>query len=146
MGIISAHAYTVLDAYEVEGLRLVKLRNPWNQGEWKGDWSDGSHTWRSKVGRKVAKALDLHKEDDGEFWMSLDDFLKRFATVDFCDVSTEGREARLRALRASIKNAAAQSGSNGQNHAEDDRDIDDLLAEIEGTKRPAKKKKQKKHH
>lgn len=25
--------------------KLVKLRNPWGKGEWKGDWSDESYKW-----------------------------------------------------------------------------------------------------
>ena len=25
--------------------RLVKLRNPWGKGEWKGDWGDDSWLW-----------------------------------------------------------------------------------------------------
>lgn len=44
-GIVGAHAYTVLDYYEDENLRLLKLRNPWGEREWEGDWSDGSNLW-----------------------------------------------------------------------------------------------------
>jgi len=39
-GLASDHAYTLIGAYEVEGNRLVKIRNPWGSYEWKGDWSD----------------------------------------------------------------------------------------------------------
>lgn len=47
-GLIASHAYSLIEAYEVTCprtnrlLRLIKLRNPWGNGEWKGDWSDNS--------------------------------------------------------------------------------------------------------
>ncbi len=60
IGIAGSHAYSLLEVYELLNLgggryklltpkenkdgmnveRLVKLRNPWGKGEWKGDWSD----------------------------------------------------------------------------------------------------------
>ena len=33
--------------------RLVKLRNPWGKGEWKGDWSDDSYKWTTKLKREL---------------------------------------------------------------------------------------------
>lgn len=41
-GIVELHAYSVLKAREVDGVRLVLLKNPWGKHEWKGPWSDGS--------------------------------------------------------------------------------------------------------
>lgn len=29
--------------------RLVKLRNPWGKGEWRGDWSDDSYKWTARL-------------------------------------------------------------------------------------------------
>jgi len=29
--------------------KLVKLRNPWGGGEWKGDWSDESYLWTKEL-------------------------------------------------------------------------------------------------
>lgn len=37
-GLVGGHAYTVLRTYEEGGLRLLKLRNPWGETEWEGDW------------------------------------------------------------------------------------------------------------
>ena len=44
------HAYTLLSAAQLtlsngQQVNLVKLRNPWGSGEWKGDWSDKSPLW-----------------------------------------------------------------------------------------------------
>lgn len=41
-GIVELHAYSVLKAREIDGVRLVLLKNPWGKHEWKGAWSDGS--------------------------------------------------------------------------------------------------------
>ena len=37
-GFVGGHAYTVLRTYEEGDLRLLKLRNPWGETEWEGDW------------------------------------------------------------------------------------------------------------
>jgi hypothetical protein len=48
-GIIEKHAYSVMEAREINGIRLVKLRNPWGSGgEWQGAWSDGSAEWTAE--------------------------------------------------------------------------------------------------
>lgn len=51
-GIFEGHAYSIMEAREVEvdGVthRLVKLRNPWGKKEWQGKWSDGSSEWNAK--------------------------------------------------------------------------------------------------
>ena len=44
-GIIRMHAYSIMDAVEKRGQRLVKVRNPWGSDEWRGAWSDGSEQW-----------------------------------------------------------------------------------------------------
>jgi hypothetical protein len=44
-GISEGHAYSIMDAKEIKGQRLLKLRNPWGKKEWTGRWSDGSSEW-----------------------------------------------------------------------------------------------------
>lgn len=39
-GIVELHAYSIQKAVEVDGKRLVRLKNPWGKGEWKGAWSE----------------------------------------------------------------------------------------------------------
>jgi calpain-15 len=48
-GLIPSHAYSILAVVEVDGHRLIKLRNPHGRNEWKGDWSDGSKKWTPKL-------------------------------------------------------------------------------------------------
>lgn len=50
LGLVGNHSYGLLDAREVQledGSieKLVKLRNPWGDFEWKGDWGDDSELW-----------------------------------------------------------------------------------------------------
>jgi hypothetical protein len=47
-------------------------------GEWTGPWSDGSKEWDPYW----LKTLDHKFGDDGLFWMSYEDLLKRFDLLD----------------------------------------------------------------
>ena len=99
-GLVGTHAYSVLDAVElglIPGLkigsgllgqtRLVKLRNPWGSYEWKGAWSDGSKEWAEHP--IIRARLRPRDEDDGTFWMPLEDFSKIFTKIDICDRTTK---------------------------------------------------------
>lgn len=61
LGLVTGHAYSLLEAREVkvdsgERLKMVRLRNPWgNDKEWEGAWADGSPLWRANP--KLAKRL-----------------------------------------------------------------------------------------
>ncbi|CAE6493790.1 unnamed protein product [Rhizoctonia solani] len=80
-GLVTWHAYAVLEALEVNGRRFVRIRNPWGQTEWKGPWSDGSKEWTSEW---LARLGELHHKfgDDGEFLMEYKDFLKTWVTIE----------------------------------------------------------------
>ena len=73
-GIFSLHAYSIMAAVEMKGERLVKVRNPWGSGEWKGPWSDGSEEWTPEW----MEALNHRFGDDGVFWISYEDLLEKF--------------------------------------------------------------------
>lgn len=38
-GIQEGHAYSVMRAVEMDGQRLLLLKNPWGKVEWTGAWS-----------------------------------------------------------------------------------------------------------
>ncbi|CAG8552746.1 7108_t:CDS:2 [Ambispora gerdemannii] len=81
-GIIDGHAYSVLDATEYQGVKLVKVRNPWGNVEWSGAWSDGSETWTPE-----SMATLKHRfGDDGIFWISYADFLDFFNYLFKCRI------------------------------------------------------------
>jgi len=84
-GIVQGHAYAVLDVAEFNGEYLIKLKNPHGVGgqEWTGDWSDNSYKWNEKA--KKALKITEHK-DDGEFWMSVEDFAYEFKSLYVCRI------------------------------------------------------------
>lgn len=64
IGLAGSHAYSLLGVYELvyennnyrrlhsyerrkykKIEKLIKLRNPWGKGEWKGKWSDHDKNW-----------------------------------------------------------------------------------------------------
>jgi hypothetical protein len=82
MGLVQSHAYTLIDAYEHEGLRLVKVRNPWGQFEWTGDFSDKSNTWAKYPGLK--EKVKYSNKDDGIFYMKFEDYLTYYPYTFIC--------------------------------------------------------------
>lgn len=83
-GIVQGHAYSVLQVREVDGHRLVQIRNPWaNEVEWNGPWSDSSPEWTDRMKHKL-KHVPQSKE--GIFWMSWQDFQIHFRSIYVCRV------------------------------------------------------------
>eukprot|EP01041_Mallomonas_annulata_P005248 gene5248-10501_t len=98
--IVPGHAYSILDVktprLTTHTVRLLKLRNPWGEMEWKGDWSDSSPLWQTHPG----VALEIGRPDisnDGIFYMSFDDFIKYFDMIDvlYCGVSMDTLHLRV---------------------------------------------------
>jgi len=82
-GLVEGHAYSVLHAVEVEGQRLLFLRNPWgNDKRWNGRWSDGDQAWVKHPG--VRRRLRPEFRDDGAFWIAWVDFQAIFDFVFVC--------------------------------------------------------------
>ena len=83
-GLVLGHAYTLLagKSYETEDefIDLIKVRNPWGEGEWNGDWSDKSKKWTEEL----KEYFEVVKKEDGIFWISVDDYVKYFASTSIC--------------------------------------------------------------
>ncbi|KAM6413596.1 calpain-6 [Rhynochetos jubatus] len=96
-GLVIGHAYSVtavrklrlgerlIFAFKAEKLFMIRLRNPWGKREWNGAWSDNSEEWK-KVSNSERKNLGLTLENDGEFWMTFEDWCKNFTDVDICRI------------------------------------------------------------
>ncbi|EDV27479.1 uncharacterized protein TRIADDRAFT_21543 [Trichoplax adhaerens] len=86
-GLVWGHAYSVDKAAKIEGndeeVPLVRIRNPWGCGEWKGAWSDGSAEWDT-VSEETKKAIGMAVANNGEFWMSYEDFISNYVTLEIC--------------------------------------------------------------
>lgn len=81
LGIIAGHAYTLVGAYTTStGVKLLKLRNPWGKGEWKGAWADDSDQWTPQLKQELGWA----DADDGIFFMTYPDFKENFEAVTIC--------------------------------------------------------------
>ena len=85
MGLAPGHAYTLLEAKEVNTSngkeKLVHLRNPWGNGEWSGNWSDASRKWTNDLRNQCD---NYERKNDGSFWMSFDDFRTYFVVIGIC--------------------------------------------------------------
>jgi calpain-15 len=84
-GLVSGHAYALTQAREANGIKLVKLRNPWGNFEWQGDWGDNSSLWTNETIKAFGATFD---PDDGMFYMSYEDFLKNFDNINVCMATT----------------------------------------------------------
>ena len=78
-GLSPGHAYTVMDLLEINGEKVMRLRNPWGNGEYTGDWSDSSKKWTSELKKKY----NFIKKDDGDFYMAYEDYLKYYVVMGF---------------------------------------------------------------
>ena len=66
---------------------LIQLRNPHGKNEWNGDWSDDDDKWNQLYGCTQNKLGHVSNKNDGEFFMSLEDFRTYFGTVEFCHLN-----------------------------------------------------------
>jgi hypothetical protein len=100
MGLITDHAYSLLAVMTVGSTRLVKLRNPWGRGEWRGDFSPGHHSWTAELRAEAARthtagAGSSAEGGSGMFWMSWRDFLTYYATLTACKLRPDWMERRI---------------------------------------------------
>ncbi|XP_040286510.1 calpain-2 catalytic subunit [Bufo bufo] len=89
--LVKGHAYSVTAAEEVNCRgsqeKLIRIRNPWGEVEWTGAWSDNSNEWNyvdpSERDRLIKRC------DDGEFWMSYNDFLRQYSRLEICNLTPD---------------------------------------------------------
>eukprot|EP01113_Clastostelium_recurvatum_P012032 TRINITY_DN1619_c0_g1_i9.p1 TRINITY_DN1619_c0_g1~~TRINITY_DN1619_c0_g1_i9.p1 ORF type:complete len:881 (+),score=169.87 TRINITY_DN1619_c0_g1_i9:70-2712(+) len=86
-GLLYNHAYSVIDVQNVKGHRLLRIRNPWGQGEWRGAWSDESKEWTPAI----MKHFKYEFENDGTFFMEFGDFVKNFNHITILRLLTDDK-------------------------------------------------------
>ncbi|XP_014664553.1 PREDICTED: calpain-5-like isoform X2 [Priapulus caudatus] len=96
-GLVRGHAYGITAVKKIylgdsgflyrftgkEKLYMVRMRNPWGEKEWNGAFSDNDPEWNN-MSEAQRQKLGMAKEDDGEFWMTMEDFCKNFTDVSIC--------------------------------------------------------------
>jgi hypothetical protein len=94
-GIVMGHAYAIIDTVSLSNntIKLVLIKNPWGRTEWKGDWSDSSSLWTTKLRDEAKQMINANHIifngdtiDDGVFFMEYKDFCNTWATVDIVHV------------------------------------------------------------
>ncbi|XP_043998816.1 calpain-3 isoform X3 [Gambusia affinis] len=97
-GLVKGHAYSVTAVDECKPsqhkdnkVRLVRLRNPWGQVEWNGPWSDNSKEW-ANLSKDDKDKLQHQSAEDGEFWMSFEDFKKNYTKIEICNMTPDALE------------------------------------------------------
>ncbi|XP_041839933.1 calpain-1 catalytic subunit-like [Melanotaenia boesemani] len=89
--LVKGHAYSVTGLRQVDyrGRQelLIRIRNPWGQVEWTGAWSDSSSEWNHID--SAEKDEMLCKMEDGEFWMSFQEFMHQFSRLEICNLTPD---------------------------------------------------------
>jgi len=122
-GLVTNHVYSVIDTLEHDGVKLVRVRNPWGHTSWNGAYSKKHSSWNNhstlldtaraaevKMGttfmtvesnRSFAASVRAETgspsflENDGIFWMEYKDFCDRFVCF-ICDLSEERTATTVR--------------------------------------------------
>lgn len=69
---------------EVGDLQMIRIRNPWGQGEWTGKFCDDDEAWDDNKGLK--DKLNYQFKNDGNWWMEYKDFCAYFNKVYLCRI------------------------------------------------------------
>jgi hypothetical protein len=83
-GIMSNHAYGIMQIVEVGELQMIRIRNPWGQGEWTGKFCDDDEAWDDNKGLK--EKLNYQFKNDGNWWMEFKDFVSNYNKVYLCKI------------------------------------------------------------
>ncbi|XP_048244524.1 calpain-A-like isoform X1 [Haliotis rufescens] len=90
-GLLGNHTYSItglklLPLMDGSKTRLIRIRNPWGDGqEWRGRWADGAAEW-NLIPQDTRRQLSVRDDEDGEFWMCMDDFRAHFSKIDLCNL------------------------------------------------------------
>ncbi|CAF3377334.1 unnamed protein product [Rotaria socialis] len=92
-GLVVGHSYSITAArylqFKNQLLSMIRLRNPWaNEIEWAGAWHDRDNRWNS-LDLNEKKRMSWQDSEDGEFWMTFQDFFVEFDILEICHLSPD---------------------------------------------------------
>ncbi|KAI6186728.1 hypothetical protein M3Y98_00164000 [Aphelenchoides besseyi] len=85
LGLMAQHAYSILNVCQVGSQRLIRLKNPWGQFVWSGEWSPKWSGWTDQLRRE----LNPGGHSTGTFWMPFEQFAKYFDAVDIARLNLQ---------------------------------------------------------
>jgi len=95
--IVKGHAYSITDIKTIDHdkskVTLFRIRNPWGQIEWQGDWSDKSSIWKTVPADLRKKLGIVNNELDGEFWIAYNDLIQYFIVIELCHLVSKLKES-----------------------------------------------------
>ena len=53
VGLVTQHAYGILNVREVSSGRYIFMKNPWSSKGWKGRFSPSDSSWTDHIGREL---------------------------------------------------------------------------------------------
>lgn len=111
-GLVNGHAYVVQHVAETsDGLKMVRLRNPWGKDSYHGKYSDhstASADWTPELRTELNYSPDEH---DGVIWMEYDYYLKE-VSFTMIGEDTDGwfNSAYLKLDDNSLENDSSYAG------------------------------------
>lgn len=87
-GIIPNHAFGIQDIREEDGLRLLRIRNPWGHSGWNQKFSDEDEAWDEYKGLRdrLMSGLTEAERNSGGWWMAWEDFYDNFNKIYVCKI------------------------------------------------------------
>ena len=82
VGLVSNHAYGVLEIFEYKQHKILLVKNPWGHFRWNGKFStEDSVSWTPEL-KKIFHYDDLKQNDNGIFWIDFDSVCEWFESLD----------------------------------------------------------------
>ncbi|XP_060570764.1 calpain-5-like [Ruditapes philippinarum] len=86
-GLILGHGYNITKVVDVDissktghgTMFMIRLSNPWGTQKWSGPWAEHTPEWKSL---SYDERLKMRHENEREFWMSLNDVISNFTSLD----------------------------------------------------------------
>ncbi|CAD5229547.1 unnamed protein product [Bursaphelenchus okinawaensis] len=77
---------------------MIRLQNPWGEKEWNGPWADDSPEWE-QVNSAHKAELGITVDEDGEFWMPWDEFIRYFTDISVCQLFNTNAARKSKAFQ-----------------------------------------------
>ncbi|KAJ2656472.1 cysteine protease [Coemansia sp. RSA 1199] len=82
LGLVPSHAYAVLDARQVCGHQLLRVKNPWNSLRWTGAFSHADQiSWTPDLMHALDYDPAHERDDQGIFWIDFASVCRRFDAI-----------------------------------------------------------------